>query len=106
MTAVALSRCLACSQQDHALCAKGGCECRHGSWYEGDVIPPPAGTKGRRNWIGRHAPPVALGPVHLHALYNRGRVMWVLAGSSGLCKQEGRCQRVYLATPEHLLELL
>lgn len=104
--------CDACREYDHFLCTEGDCACGcnvedgklwgMGRWRgyraNGYDEQPKAGTKARRNWIGRQASAVEPGEYHLHALYNRGRVMWVVTGKgSPLCKQPGRCQRVVIA---------
>ena len=106
---VAETTCPACAEHDHYLCSEGDCECSCNKddgklWGTGrwkgyrenrfDALPH-AGSKARRNWIGRNAEQVRTGEYHLHALFNRGRVMWVVVGKgSGLCKQPGRCKKV------------
>lgn len=111
-------RCQACRDGDHFLCVGAipegdGCECNctfdqwrwtvrqnaEGEWtrVRFDSIAPEPGTRGREAWIARHAPSIQPGTHHLHALYNRGRVQWVLSGPSKLCKQAGRCRKVTLA---------
>lgn len=98
--------CDNCVDGDHALCiGTEDCWCNRcnvdpitgkharSSWYNILYDPlPDAGSKARPKWIGRHAPVFNDGYHHFHALYNRGRVMWVESGPSKVCKQEGRCK--------------
>lgn len=80
------------------------CKCHCWTNWEGNPVPqavaywtPPAGSIGRKKWLGRHQP-ILTEEVHLHVQLHKGQPRWIVSvRGSSVCSIPGRCKKVKIA---------